>query len=181
MRSLYDDPGGRGAARPGSDLRFKAGGLRNSAVLALADVVVRANTGGLGGGIFNSGVLAGTNVSVSSDTADFGADGNAGTTFGSFPNRGGGITHRRGTMTIANSTVSGNRASAHGGGISVETGVVNLNNVTITNNTTHRSRLAEWANWQKDTSICTGSQVNRITWTMPRGSRVAGRESHYWV
>ena len=42
-----------------------------------------------------------------------------------------------GTLTVINSTISGNRTPDNGGGIASSGGTVNLNNVTITRNVTN--------------------------------------------
>lgn len=105
-----------------------SGGISNSGPATLVDSTISGNTGD--GGILHFSYLDTDAIVIISSTIS----GNSGKTFGTLPNRGGGITHRRGTMTIADSTVSGNSADAFGGGISVQVGTLNLNNVTITNN-----------------------------------------------
>ena len=86
-----------------------------------------------GGGIFNSGSLTLTSCTISANTAgqttgtnDFG--------------QGGGIysftadQNQPASVTLTNTTISGNGALNYGGGLSIHSGSVTMNNVTITNN-----------------------------------------------
>jgi hypothetical protein len=79
-------------------------------------------TGGqtdLGGGIFSRENLTLSNSTVRDNQADFG----------------GGIDNFEGTLTVSNSTVSGNEASVLGGGIENFEGTLNLINSTVSGNT----------------------------------------------
>lgn len=129
---------------------YAGGGISSTGPLTLTHSIISANeNGGLSatgsttilhstisgnrgdGGILFFGLFDTDAITIYNSTIS----GNSGNTFGNLPNRGGGITHRRGLMRIANSTISGNSANNSGGGISIETGTIILNNVTITGNT----------------------------------------------
>lgn len=113
-----------------------------------------------GGGIYNSGTLTLINSTVSNSSVSGGSDnfgggiynasqaistirnstisGNSVSGSGNFSNRGGGIANVNGTLTITNSTVSGNLLGGgtnnRGGGIYSEYGPLTIINDTITNN-----------------------------------------------
>jgi fibronectin-binding autotransporter adhesin len=55
---------------------------------------------------------------------------------GSTPGSGGGIYNKSGTVSITNSTLSGNSASIDGGGIDNEAGTVSISTSTLSNNST---------------------------------------------
>lgn len=96
------------------------GGIYNAGgTLTLIGVNVGGNAAFYGGGIHN---LNGTVMISNSTITD------------NWAVNGGGIAHS-GTMTIFNSTVSGNSAEGNSAGAGIKTsGTTNLNNVTITNN-----------------------------------------------
>jgi len=92
--------------------------------------------GGDGGGIFNNGDLILKNTTITNSSAGDGTSGGG---------NGGGIANQFGTVTLINSTISGNSTgriigqlptilSGRGGGISNWAGEVMLFNSTITNN-----------------------------------------------
>lgn len=96
------------------------GGIYNGGALTLNDVTVSMNQGANGAGIYNSssGTLVVMDSTVSKNTST---------------GKGGGI-YNAGTLTSANSTVSGNQA-AQGGGIYNEFGsTLTFTNVTVSNN-----------------------------------------------
>jgi CSLREA domain-containing protein len=105
------------------------GGINNLGLATIIDSTISSNTGA--GGLLHYGLDENIDVMtiINSTISD-----NDAVTFGSLPNRGGGITHRRGQMIILNSTISGNSSNEHGGGLSIESGTVMLNNVTMANN-----------------------------------------------
>jgi|GEM_PF-934877 len=96
------------------------GGIYNAGgILTLIGVNVMGNAAGYGGGIHNlNGTLMISNSTIIENLAI----------------SGGGIA-TSGTMTILNSTISGNSAEGNSAGAGIRTsGTTNLNNVTITNN-----------------------------------------------
>lgn len=102
------------------------GGVTNFGALMLVDSAIVSNTTsvgegfqGFGGGIANFGTLTLSGTAVVSNTGFVG----------------GGI-YNTGTLSVTNSTMSGNTARGDGGGITnASTGRVSLNNVTIAGNT----------------------------------------------
>ena len=78
------------------------GGLYNRGTLSLSDCDVAGNRAGNGGGIYNWGVVSIANCTIDNNETD---------TWGN----GGGIYNAEGTMTIVNSTISGNSSSSGGG------------------------------------------------------------------
>ena len=95
--------------------------IDNAAVVNLAEVAIKNNTGKHGGGIYNKdGTLTVTESTLSGNSA---ANGNAG-----------GLFHEAGTtVTLTNVTFSGNSATGDGGGIMTKDPVT-LTNVTLANN-----------------------------------------------
>jgi hypothetical protein len=97
------------------------GGIKNDGTLAVTNSTISGNTAlsGSGGGIYASGSLTVTTSTVTGNTANI---------------RGGGI-HKEGfgTLTVTNSIVSGNSAG-NGGGISSESSVT-VTNSTVSGNT----------------------------------------------
>jgi len=104
---------------------FRGGGIANlGGTLTLIDSAVRDNIArSLGGGIYNLGataVLEVTGSTVSGNQALFGS--------------GGGIANDQGTVTITNTTISGNTTGFFGGGIYHPIGTLALRSATITAN-----------------------------------------------
>lgn len=101
---------------------YVGGGIDNRGTLALSKVIVSGNTviNYSGGGIFNfqGAVLTITDSVISENTA---------TVY-----NGGGICNE-GTLTVTNSTISGNTADNYGGGI-INMGASTLTHVTLTDN-----------------------------------------------
>ena len=103
-----------------------AGGIANSGTLTLTNSTVSNNTAGeAGGGIESRGTLIVTGTTISGNTSTW---------------DGGGIYSVRGSsLTITNSTISGNRtgpeSSRRGGGIYQGDGSLTLYNTTVTANT----------------------------------------------
>jgi len=138
----------------------RGGGISNGGTLTVSNSTISGNSSNSGGGIWNGGTLT-----VSSSTLAFnvtsgqfsgvgGGISNSGsavisdsTLFGNAAERGygleepgpaygGGISHGLGTLTIRNSTISGNTAeySGGGGGIFYWRGTVAVSNSTISGN-----------------------------------------------
>lgn len=107
-------------------------------------------SGAIGGAIYNMSTLTITDSIIAGNSA-----GNGGAIYNDDPGTltlinstvtgntatlGHGAIYNRGAMTLTNSTVSGNNTISVGGGIVVASGsTVNMNNVTITNNTANGS------------------------------------------
>jgi hypothetical protein len=108
------------------------GGIYNIGALTINKSVINRNMAHLGGGIYNKGMLRISDSTISQNVATYfclyGYNCPAG--------YGGGIYSPGGTVTINNSTISGNSAyGGDGGGISIGTGVtVSVNNSTISQN-----------------------------------------------
>jgi predicted outer membrane repeat protein len=132
------------------------GGIANNAFLTLIDSTVSDNTAltpeqaGLGGGIGNTGFLTLIDSAVSDNTADKSGGGIGSIGFVQVENstisgntgyqRGGGIDSSSGTVTLVDSTVSGNTAGfgvfqGFGAGIGDSGGTVVLTNSTVSGNT----------------------------------------------
>ncbi len=106
---------GRGSGYPG--------GINNDGTLNLLNCVVTANVaaGGNAGGIWNSGTMRLRNCQVMQNQAQL---------------SGGGIFNSRGSLSLLDSTVSGNiTESFDGGGIANNGGDVSLMNSTVSGNT----------------------------------------------
>jgi hypothetical protein len=109
----------------------RGGGILNSGTLTLVNDTVSLNSaiGGNGGGIYTSGPLTVVGSAISGNKID-----------SPTPGSGGGIFNFGTTVTITNSTISGNSAVSpggttdHGGGIFSNVGTVTLNSCTITAN-----------------------------------------------
>jgi hypothetical protein len=95
------------------------GGIRNFGTLTLTSVLLAGNSaGGNGGGIHNEGTLTLSSVTLHDNTAE---------------TAGGGLVNGAdGSVTLVNTTVSGNHAQLGGGLHSV--GALGMNNVTIAGN-----------------------------------------------
>jgi hypothetical protein len=126
-----------------------AGGISNNGTLTLTDSTVSGNMAPTTGGITNLGTLMLTESTVSGNTAtNFGGAGifNTGTGTATITRStisgntavgsgGGGIVNV-GTLSLANSTVSGNSSNLDGGGIyNFDVGTTTITNSTISNNT----------------------------------------------
>ncbi len=128
------------------DTTSSGGGIFNRGTLTLTNSTVSGNTAdGAGGGItnFDMGTATLTNVTVSVNTTGGSAGGifNSGTLTltnstisGNTAAQGGGIENR-GTLTLTNSTVTGNMSLAGGGGILNLSGTLTLTNSTVSGNT----------------------------------------------
>ena len=132
------------------------GGLSNSdgGTLTLINSIVSGNSAGLGcGGISNGGRLTLINSTISTNNTATDGGGLCNGTYGVAVvinsaiisnttvvfGRGGGIFNSGGTLTLTNSTISGNSSRKDGGGIfnygfSFSASTVTLSNVTLTNN-----------------------------------------------
>ena len=92
-----------------------------NATLNLFNSTVRGNEANEGGGITNRGVgstITITGSTVSANKAEIG----------------GGIQNQRDTLTLANSTVSGNSSERYGGGIELFDGTATITNSTVASN-----------------------------------------------
>ena len=121
-----------GLTLTGGDVNGHGGAVRNVESLTLSSSVVTGNAasfsgGGIGGGLYNGGVNAVMmldGVTVSDNLSAFG----------------GGIHNQSGTVTIANSTISGNAVTGNGGGIQNNFGTLNVTGSTISDNNGARRR-----------------------------------------
>ncbi len=110
------------------------GCISNAGTMVLSNSTVASGTSAAGGGIFNSGTMAVEGSLVVGNAGNGGA-------FSDADGLGGGIFNLFGTMTINNSTVSGNTAPGEywwgvaGGGIFNDEGMVTVTASTISGNT----------------------------------------------
>jgi CSLREA domain-containing protein len=130
---IRNDPGGTvtltNSTVSGNTAGDDAGGIHNVAggTLTLTNSTVSGNDAGDdGGGIRNSGTANIVSSTIANNRAGL----------NSSPNNlgGGGVHNFAGTLTLTNSTVSGNVARTDGGGIFIEMGTVNSFSSTIANN-----------------------------------------------
>jgi len=128
----------------------KGGGITNSGMLDLIDVVVTNNVARTwGGGLYNyDGPVTLMNTTISANSADFGggilSSGaltlmNSTVSGNSASSSGGGVYNHYGTATLTNSTVSGNLSGANGGGLRNNFGTVMLTNSTVSANSASNS------------------------------------------
>jgi predicted outer membrane repeat protein len=124
------------------------GGIYNSGILTIANVIISTNVGTLGGGIYNSssGTTTITRCTISGNVS-IGSGGGiynenlisifnstiSGNSTDLNGNGGGGGIYSNGSLLLAKSTISGNSAAGLGGGIYV-TNTLSLSSVTITGN-----------------------------------------------
>ncbi|HWN98285.1 MAG TPA: C25 family cysteine peptidase, partial [Blastocatellia bacterium] len=89
--------------------------------------IANGNPADFGGGIYNQngGALTVTGCAIS---------GNSAIKNGVFPSSGGGIYNFNSTLTLINSTISGNNATGSGGGIDNNNGLLTVTNSTISGN-----------------------------------------------
>ncbi len=125
---------------------YDGGGIYNRGHLSLSNVEVLSNRSNLtGGGVFNKGTLTLDNSSIRNNTAHVEGGGIENDTTGTLTignttisgnkvesSAAGGIRNK-GSLTLTNSTLSGNTAATTGAAI-VSGGTANVNNVTIYNN-----------------------------------------------
>ncbi len=111
--------------------QFRQGGgiYHLTGLLTIRESTISDNAAMSGGGLFNAATTVIETSTISGNTATnfLLSDGDGG----------GGIVNGNGvmaTMTITNSTISGNRAYGHHGGLFNMSGTVTLNSVTIANN-----------------------------------------------
>jgi hypothetical protein len=139
----------------GGNARSGGGIYNSSGALTLTSTTVNGNTADEGGGIYNSGTLTlEDNTTVSGNTATGGISSGRGggiynhygalaltstTVNGNTARYGGGIynyiTAIARTLTLENTTVSGNTAGDYGGGIYNSSGTLELTNTTVSGNT----------------------------------------------
>jgi CSLREA domain-containing protein len=101
------------------------GGLLVRGDLTLTNVVVTGNQANTGGGLDVSGTLHVDRSTISENVA---------WDTGQFNAYGGGINAERSSITITNSTISGNAASQLYGGVYLWDGTLNMTNVTLSGN-----------------------------------------------
>lgn len=116
----------------GEERASGGGGIENrsiDAVLTVIDTTISNNTSGnAGGGIW----AVGGNTTSGAITTLIGVTFSGNTAL----NNGGAIKQETvGSLTITNSTLSGNTANGGGGGISASNGTITINNSTIASNT----------------------------------------------
>ena len=113
------------------DDNHSGGGIGNNGTLTLTDCVVSGNSaGGHGGGIFSNAIVTISGSEIS--------DNNAGKTSGGVVSLS--VGNVLPSMTITNSTISGNTTALGGGVVNAvngtfPNGTLSLHNVTVTNNT----------------------------------------------
>ena len=100
-------------------------GVQNIGTLTLSNSVVSGQS--FGNGIFNFGTLIVTKSTINDNSTAGGGNG-------------GGINNDGGTVTLTNSTVSGNTAGGDGGGIYSTGGTVTLTNSTVSGNSASVAR-----------------------------------------
>ncbi|MEO7841640.1 MAG: M4 family metallopeptidase [Anaerolineales bacterium] len=129
------------------------GGIYNdtNGSLTLNNTIISNNSisgySSVGGGIYNLGILIITQSSIQNNSASSSSQGGGGicnyygtltlnntTVSGNSGASGGGICNDSGALTLNNTTVSGNFASNSGGGISSGEGTLTLNNTTVSGN-----------------------------------------------
>jgi RHS repeat-associated protein/CSLREA domain-containing protein len=140
----------------GANTATQGAGLYNqggTVTLAHSALVSNTTSSTGGGGAYNTGTLTLRNSAVLSNTT-------TGTNVS-----GGGLYNWSGTVTVLNSTISGNRASKGGGGIASFYGSLTLANVTVTNNT---------ADTNNDNSGDGGGVYRSSTTAILRNSLIAG-------
>lgn len=120
---------------PDSPMYRQGGGIHHSVgTLTIRDSTVADNTAISAGGIFNAGTafIEASTISgnLSLNTVLSNGDGGGGIVNGGVMS---GVA-TAGSMSITNSTISGNRANGHHGGVYNLNGTVAFNNVTIANN-----------------------------------------------
>jgi len=95
------------------------GGIKNLGTLTLTNVALRDNQAAVGGGIYNTGTLTVTNCMITNNRAG----------------DGGGMSSAGGTVTITNTSISGNSTSVGaGGGILVESTTMTITGAMIIGN-----------------------------------------------
>jgi len=112
----------------GSPTDLLGGGIYNDrATLTVSSCTISGNSanGGGGGGIYNEGPSGSATLMVTNCTIT----GNSAVT-----GYGAGITNNGGTLTIANTTLSGNSAGFDGGGIANYAGTLTIANSTVSGN-----------------------------------------------
>jgi len=131
------------------------GGISNTGTLTLSSSTVSGNsaisTGGVqagGGGIYNSGSLSLTLSTVSGNSAT--AAGNGG---------GAGIVNNGGTLALNSSTISANTADGAGGGLFINAGTVTLANTIITGNSASTSNDVSGSYTDNGGNVIVGAAV----------------------
>ena len=125
---------------------FFGGGISNLGVLTVSDSAFTGNSADFGGGIYNWTTAEVTNSTFTGNTADFGGaifnGGDVGaalavtnsTISSNSADLGGGIFNSFESITVTNTTVSGNTASSNGGGFFNDFGSATVTNSTISGN-----------------------------------------------
>ncbi|MEM6503815.1 MAG: choice-of-anchor Q domain-containing protein, partial [Cyanobacteria bacterium P01_C01_bin.89] len=131
----------------GNSSRISAGGTYASTTNITESIISNNTSGDLGGGVYTTGALRITDSTISGNSS---ANKGGGVYFrnyaeilrstisGNSSNRGGGLYSRGGgTVSISNSTISGNAVSNHGGGLFARGrngGTITFFNATLTQN-----------------------------------------------
>jgi hypothetical protein len=100
------------------------GGISNSGMLTVYNSILSGNTATVGGAIFTSGTLMVSCCTLASNIAD---------NFGAINGGGGGGIFNSGSLTVTDTTVSGNSGTISGGGIS-NRGTLTISNSTLSGN-----------------------------------------------
>ncbi|MEM8642643.1 MAG: DUF4347 domain-containing protein [Cyanobacteria bacterium P01_G01_bin.54] len=132
----------------GNSSRISAAGMYSQTAHITNSVVTNNSSGDLGGGVYATGTTTLTNSTIAGNTSNNKGGGiyfrnhltvENSTISGNVSNRGGGIYSRGGgTVTLTNTTLSGNSSSDRGGGIFLRGrsgGTTSMFNSTIANNT----------------------------------------------
>ena len=115
----------------GGDPQAEGGGILNEGTLTLTRCQVSASTATTGGGALANALGATATI----DSSTFFGNAVAEPPIPGNSADSGGAVHNQGTLTIINSTISGNSATTEGGAIYNQTGTVMLTNVTVACNT----------------------------------------------
>jgi len=106
-----------GSTISGCEAAYNGGAIANTGVMTVSNSVLTSNSGGE---IYNTGTF-----SLSSSTVSY----------GHYPGSGGGVINSGGTMTVTNSTISGNTITNNGSGF-YNTGILTISGSAIVGNFT---------------------------------------------
>ncbi len=125
------------------------GAIWNEGMVTLEQVSITAGSAVNGGGVYNSGTFSAVDTVFKDNETEYGYGGalmNEGTmtleqvsVIDNVALNGGGIEQKDGTLSLLNSTVSGNSTTAAGGGIHITGGAATIEFSTIANNTINNS------------------------------------------
>lgn len=132
--------------------QFTGGGILNGGSLTIVDCHVTGNIADRGAGVYNTETLTVQSSTISLNKADL----------GSATPAGGGIQNANGgTLTITNSTISGNSATVSdgGGGIYLADGTADIESTTITNNSAPQGASNAGGIKNKDGAVTIGNSI----------------------